>query len=99
MSDFMMFSDIIKLKQADMCGPPNQKKKIHKSSSKLKPMRHLLSIFEDHCRTMTLDKAKGFAFKSSAPLGLGPKQMFVQDQIAFAFWADLHLGPGHGVPD
>ena len=27
MSDFMMFSVIIKLKQTDMCGPPNQKKK------------------------------------------------------------------------
>ena len=48
---------------------------------------------------MTLNKAKGFAFKSSAPLGLGPNQMSVQEQIAFAFWTDLHLCLGHGVPD
>ena len=78
--------------------PESKEKKSIKSGSKLKPTQHLLSIFEDQCRKMTLNKAKGFAFKSSAPLGLGPKQMFVQDQIAFAFWADLHLGPGHGVP-
>ena len=48
---------------------------------------------------MTLNKAKGFAFKSSAPLGLGPNQMSVQDQIAFAIWTDLHLGQGYGVPE
>ena len=80
-----------------------EEKKSIKSSSKLKPTQHLLSIFEDHCRKMTLNKAKGwyalegpncicvldwFAFGSGI-WGPGLNSIWARDQIAEETELDL----------